>query len=333
MFRVFQSISRIECGSFTKIEQFARLWINEILRVLSDRLADKTAKEKLQEFLKKQVFVTFKYDMHETFFKQPMLYGKGMDSDNYSYLNYESTCLNLREKMIELSPKFSLLLFKELVEHIVHLVRGLGVKQGHFLLVGPRASGKRSIVQLACFVAKVSCELELEGAQRLLKCFMQCIEGNESCLYINDSSLLNPEQLHQVNCILNQTLCPFESSNEMNEKMAGLPSESPNQSISERLLQAVYQKLHVVVAASPSPFLRDLLLENPQLVTSCTTDFITHWPDEALYEVAEVNLSVEIFQKDQKAKMARIAGLFHRAVEDAIEKHKLPILLSPRRYL
>ena len=105
----------------------------------------------------------FKYDVPDAFFKQPMLYGTGIDSESYIYLNYESTCLNLREKMIELSPKFSLLLFKELVEHIVHIVRGLGVRYGHFFLIGPRASGKKSIVQLACFVAKINCELELQG--------------------------------------------------------------------------------------------------------------------------------------------------------------------------
>jgi hypothetical protein len=57
--------------------------------------------------------------------------------------------------MIELSPKFSLLLFKELVEHIVHIIRVLSMQEGHFMLIGPRASGKKSIVQLACFVAKV----------------------------------------------------------------------------------------------------------------------------------------------------------------------------------
>jgi hypothetical protein len=35
----------------------------------------------------------------------------------------------------------------------------------------------------------------------------------------------------------------------------------------------------------------------------------------------------------EKIKMAKIASLFHRVVEDAIESHKLPIVLSPRRYL
>jgi dynein heavy chain len=96
---------------------------------------------------------------------------------------------------------------------------------------------------------------------------------------------------------------------------------------------AVYQQLHVVIAASPSDSLKNLLLENPQIVTSCTIDFMNRWPDEALYEVAEINMSDDIFHKDQKFKLSRVASLFHRAVESVIEGHKLSILLSPRRYL
>lgn len=49
--------------------------------------------------------------------------------------------------------------------------------------------------------------------------------------------------------------------------------------------------------------------------------------------MAEINMSDDIFAKDQKTNMARIASLFHRAVESTVEMHKLPVLISPRRYL
>lgn len=67
-----------------------------MLRTFSDRLDSQELKNRLNEFLKKQLFLTFKYDASDVLFKQPMLYGIGIDSDTYSYLNYESTCLTLR---------------------------------------------------------------------------------------------------------------------------------------------------------------------------------------------------------------------------------------------
>lgn len=54
------------------------------------------------------------------------------------------------------------------------MLRVLSLPHGSMLLIGPNASGKKSIVQLACFVAKVNCELELEGTARITKCLIDC---------------------------------------------------------------------------------------------------------------------------------------------------------------
>jgi hypothetical protein len=97
--------------------------------------------------------------------------------------------------------------------------------------------------------------------------------------------------------------------------------------------ETVYKNLHVVIGASPSENFRRITIENPALISSCSVDFMNHWPDQALYEVAEINMQEDIFMIEEKSKIAKIASLFHRVVENTIESHKLPIVLSPRRYL
>jgi hypothetical protein len=56
--------------------------------------------------------------------------------------------------------------------------------------------------------------------------------------------------------------------------------------------------MHVVIASSPSNHLHNLILEYPQLATSCTVDYMVSWPDEALYDVAAINMSEEEFASD-----------------------------------
>lgn len=57
------------------------------------------------------------------------------------------------------------------------------------------------------------------------------------------------------------------------------------------------------------------------------------WPDEALFEVASINMSEDVFEKQDKAKIAKIASMFYRTIEDLIATKAPYVIVSPRKYL
>lgn len=88
------------------------------------------------------------------------------------------------------------------------MIRVLTIKFGHFLLVGPRANGKKSITKLACFVAQIEGEFDMKS--KFVSTLLRAAEGVPCCLYVSEQNLKTPEEVDKVVCLLNRSIFPLE---------------------------------------------------------------------------------------------------------------------------
>jgi dynein heavy chain len=149
----------------------------------------------------------------------------------------------------------------------------LHIERGNLLLVGMGGSGRRSLLQMGCFVALRSLTVTVDHhhwvpeLQRVLK---QCT--TPTVLALRDSQLLSDEMVEQVTILLNTGEVPPPPEKKITEVEN---NNNPNPR----------KHLHVVLCMSPTSF-RQRLRQFPSLTNSCYIDWFLEWPQESLRSIA-----------------------------------------------
>ncbi|CAF1543013.1 unnamed protein product, partial [Adineta steineri] len=166
--RIFNGLVLTTPDRFQTAAQLTRVWRNECLRVLYDRLIDaqdrKFIDEKLQSLVEDQAVLK---SHSEVIFRQPSLFGDyrtaldvGEAQIYEDIVDYDAARPIFEEILQEYNEQFTrmnLVLFEDAIEHLTRIYRVIRMDKGNALLVGVGGSGKASLTRLAAYAAH--CEI------------------------------------------------------------------------------------------------------------------------------------------------------------------------------
>jgi dynein heavy chain len=215
--------------------------------------------------------------------------------------------------MMYRAKRMDLVLFTDAIEHIVKIHRVITTQLGHSLLVGVGGSGRKSLTELATFLAGYQIEvIEMPKGYNFVswredmvkKIFLACgVEANPLVFLFSDTQIINEAFLEDINNILNNGEIPnlykaedivqiiesVKEANKANPEFREIADD--NNKVREKFAQQAKNSLHMVLAMSPigDDFKRRLRMF-PSLVNCCAIDWFLPWPKEALEDVANVFL-------------------------------------------
>ena len=167
--RIYEGILCSTADKFKTQGDFIRLWRNEALRILHDRLISEEDKTVVIE--KMNELVLEKYELsQEQILRDPILFGDYLNASEELGLdengNEKPKTLRLYEDVksyVDVKPVFdsilelynsehktmNLVFFEDALEHLTRIHRIIRLDQGNALLVGVGGSGKQSLSRLA----------------------------------------------------------------------------------------------------------------------------------------------------------------------------------------
>jgi dynein heavy chain len=128
-----------------------------------------------------------------------------------------TTCLN-EYNSVNRSKQMDLVLFVSAIEHIVKIHRVITTEFGHALLVGVGGSGRKSLTELATFIASYEMfQIEMAKDYNMTTwredmkdtLFLQCgIESKTTVFLFSDTQIINEAFVEDINNILNNGEIP-----------------------------------------------------------------------------------------------------------------------------
>lgn len=303
-------LKTVSSADYTKIEPLVRLWYHEGLRLFFDRLSDEHDKVWTKTLFLNTARKYYPHINVESTLKEPVLFS------DWLTLRYEPVSVGeLSDFVRERSRVFSeeeldleLILFDDMLDHILRIDRVLRQHQGHMILIGPCASGKTTLTKFVAWMngikivqLRVHKGFTVENFQRKLKeVLISCLHGDKICFIIDESSLLEATFIERMNTLLANSEIPglFEG-----DDYASLIKLCAAESSSQGLLldnedelyawftNQVSLNLHVVFTLS------DVGVDNrvqvnssPALFNRCVLSWMGDWSDSTLLEIVQKKL-------------------------------------------
>ncbi|XP_067360331.1 dynein axonemal heavy chain 1 [Channa argus] len=310
--KVFQGIFMAEAKMIENIFQLLQLWYHESCRVFQDRLVCAEDRDWFNMLLK-DCIQKFNCNFEEVVCCQPVLYGDfmipGADHKVYKLIEDNEKLVKVMEEYMEdynqtSTTKMKLVLFMDAIEHVCRISRILRQPLGNALLLGVGGSGRQSLTKLASYISEYECfQIELsknygqtEWKEDIKSIMMRAGLQNQQITFLFvDTQIKSESFLEDINNILNSGDVPNLYAADEQERI--LTSMKPvvldlgQQPTKANLLAAyirrVRSNIHTVLCMSPiGEVFRARLRQFPSLVTCCTIDWFSAWPDEALQAVA-----------------------------------------------
>ena len=214
--KVFQGINKTSPRAITNENDMIKLWGHECLRVFQDRLLSIEDRQKFDRLITIKIKEHFKKDWDNLVEVKPLLFAsfcplihpEGDESkkpfnDVYCELTKrDKVKKKCEDELISFnamfrSKKMDLVLFTDAIEHIVKIHRVITTQFGHALLVGVGGSGRKSVSELATFMAAYEImSLEMTKGYDMVqwrddmrqKLFMNCgIENSQIVFLFSDT--------------------------------------------------------------------------------------------------------------------------------------------------
>ena len=300
------------------LEELVMLWAHEGLRLFSDRLAEESERLWTDALVRELVGKHFPE-------VAPAFEGVGAAAHNpLLFCNWLSkryqrtTVAELRAYVKSKLPIFAeeeldvhLVLFDEVLEHILRIDRVFRQPQGHALLVGVSGGGKTVLSRfvawknaLSIFSIKVNNKYRAVDFENDLRTVMKrsgC-EDEKICFIFDESNALDSSFLEKMNTLLAGGEVPglFEGDDWAAlirqcrdavqragpARTGGLDSTSSDDELYRWFVGQVRRNLHVVFTLNPaSPDFHNRAATSPALFNRCVIDWFGEWSPRALFQV------------------------------------------------
>ena len=310
---IYEAIKPLE--SLT-IEGLVRIWAHEALRLFQDRLVAENERKWTNEAVNRIALDFFPAIEEDKALGSPILFSNWL-SKNYIPVDRE----NLRDfvkarlkTFCEEEVDVPLILFNDVLEHVLRIDRVFRQPQGHLILIGVSGSGKTTLSRfvawmngLKVFQIKVHGKYSSEDFDDDLREVLRrsgC-KGEKICFIMDESNVLDSGFLERMNTLLANAEIPglFEGD-EFASLMTACREGAQRQGLlldsQEELYkwftQQIVRNLHVVFTMNPpEDGLSSKAATSPALFNRCVLNWFGDWSDQALFQVGmELTASVDL---------------------------------------
>nr|CAH8856482.1 unnamed protein product [Trichobilharzia regenti] len=364
--RIFNGLCCMTVDRFSRKEQFIRLWLHEVYRVIMDRLISHSDKQIVEKYIDGLLEENCK-DIKEYVNAMPILFGDyrtAMDEteirlyeDMADYDNCRTIAEEILENYNENVGQLQMILFNDAIEHLTRIERVLRMENGHALLVGVGGSGKQSLTRLATYAANSNLfEIQLcrgygerEFREELKALYLRLGTENKSTVFVfTDQHVVEEGFLELINNMLTTGSVPALFTDDERESITGqLRDEAvaagcapTRESIWQYFIQKSASNLHIVLCMSPvGDTLRTRCRNFPGVVNNTTIDWFFPWPEQALYAVVNVLIPEQFTLVPQQHRSAVIDHFVathqsvHKYTEEFAQMLRRVNHVTPKHYL
>ncbi|TFK40902.1 dynein heavy chain protein 1 [Crucibulum laeve] len=300
---IYEAIRPLEILS---VEGLVRVWAHEALRLFQDRLVSEEEKLWTDENIDAAAMEHFPTINKDEALTRPILFSN-WTSKNYIPVDRETLREYTKARLrifYEEELDVPLVLFNDVLDHVLRIDRVFRQIQGHLLLIGVSGSGKTTLSRfvawmngLSIFQIKVSNKYTGEDFDDDLRTVLRragC-KGEKICFIMDESNVLDSGFLERMNTLLANAEVPglFEGDEHAalmtackeGSQRDGLMLDSPEE-LYRWFTQQVAKNLHVVFTMNPPENgLASRAATSPALFNRCVLDWFGDWSDQAFYQV------------------------------------------------
>ncbi|KAI9876759.1 MAG: Dynein heavy chain, cytoplasmic, partial [Pleopsidium flavum] len=302
------------------VEGLVRIWAHEALRLFQDRLVAEDERTWTEDVGRRIALEHFPTIDEEKALKGPILYSNWL-SKNYVPVDREQLRDFVKARLktfCEEEVDVPLILFNDVLEHVLRIDRVFRQAQGHLILIGVSGSGKTTLSRfvawmngLKVFQIKVHGKYSAEDFDDDLRDVLRrCgCKGEKVCFIMDESNVLDSGFLERMNTLLANAEVPglFEGD-EFASLMTACKEGAQRQGLlldsQEELYkwftQQIVKNLHVVFTMNPpEDGLSSKAATSPALFNRCVLNWFGDWSDQALFQVgSELTQSVDLDRPD-----------------------------------
>ncbi|TID30616.1 hypothetical protein CANINC_000771 [Pichia inconspicua] len=289
------------------LEALVRLWAYEGLRLFSDRLITQTEKSWVFSTLVQASKAYFPNIDTNTAFRTPILFSDWLS------LDYQSIDeIHLREFVRKRFNVFTqeetnleIVLYDELLDHLLRIDRIFKNVQGHMILVGPNGSGKTTLAKFVSWMnginvyqLNVKRDYTLSDFDTCLKdiLMLAAVKGEKTCFIIDESTILENSFLEKMNTLLANAEVPgLYDEDEFDELMnlchknaqfEGVVLNSKDETY-QWFIERTAKNLHIIFTMS-DPYSSNLkpFIASSALFNRCVINWMGTWSEDSIKTVS-----------------------------------------------
>ncbi|KAI0014906.1 cytoplasmic dynein heavy chain [Xylariomycetidae sp. FL0641] len=310
---VYEAIRPLEALS---IEGLIRIWAHEALRLFQDRLVAEEERQWTDEAVRRIALEFFPTIDEPKALGGPILFSNWL-SKNYVPVDREQLRDFVKARLktfCEEEVDVPLILFNDVLEHVLRIDRVFRQPQGHLILIGVSGGGKTTLSRfvawmngLKVFQIKVHGKYSAEDFDDDLRDVLRrCgCKGEKMCFIMDESNVLDSGFLERMNTLLANAEVPglFEGDDfaalmtacKEGAQRQGLLLDSQEE-LYKWFTQQIVKNLHVVFTMNPPEGgLSSKAATSPALFNRCVLNWFGDWSDQALFQVAnELTSSIDL---------------------------------------
>ncbi|KAF7560337.1 hypothetical protein G7046_g3815 [Stylonectria norvegica] len=317
---IYEAIRPLETLS---LEGLIRIWAHEALRLFQDRLVAEDERQWTEERVHHIALEFFPTIHEEKALGGPILFSNWL-SKNYVPVDREQLRDFVKARLrtfCEEEVDVPLILFNDVLEHVLRIDRVFRQPQGHLILIGVSGSGKTTLSRfvawmngLKVFQIKVHGKYSAEDFDDDLRDVLRrtgC-KGEKICFIMDESNVLDSGFLERMNTLLANAEVPglFEGDEyaalmtacKEGAQRQNLHLDSPEE-LYKWFTQQIVKNLHVVFTMNPpEDGLSSKAATSPALFNRCVLNWFGDWSDQALFQVGhELTQSIDLDRSNFEA--------------------------------
>ena len=301
---MYEAMESLEAMS---LEELVRLWAHEALRLFHDRLISPEEREWCDSMIDTVAQTHFPGVEVSQCLQRPLLYSNWLNRTYQSTPREElRTFVAARLKVFyEEELDVPLVIFDDVLEHVLRIDNVLRHPMGHLLLVGDSGVGKTVLSRfvswmngLTVFQIKANSKYTVEQFDEDLKGLLRRVgvDGEKICFIFDEGNALSSAFLERMNALLASGEIPglFEGDERLQLMSAcresygqkdGLITDSEDE-LWRAFTRCVQRNLHVVFTMNPaSSDFSNRCTASPALFNRCVVDWFGTWSQGALAQV------------------------------------------------